>query len=760
MTALEHTGISAGSPAAAGARTELEVRGMTCQNCARHVREALQGVPGVAQATIDLDTGRATIRWTNGASNANAAVHAVTAAGYEASITAAPQRELGRSPSLWSGWGINLAVGVPVIAALMLGEWVFGLGMQRWFQWLAFFLAGLVQIIGGARFYRGAWLQLKAGSSNMDTLVALGSTTAFAYSLWALARGTHVYFMEAAAIITLISVGHWLEGRMSRRAASSMKKLLALAPSQARRLRSDGAEELVPLAELRESDVVVLRPGERIPADGVVMDGSSSIDESMLTGESMPVDKQAGATVYGGTINLNARLVIRVAATGESTALAQIIAAVERAQSSRANIQRLGDRVSSVFVPIVVVVAVIVGLWWGLAPEAARHTAEVLSRFLWPVSFADTVLALAVIHAAAVLIIACPCAMGLATPVAIMAGANAAAERGILIRDGIALEKAGTITAVAFDKTGTLTAGKPKITRTHIAAEAFGSDNLAIAAALARHSNHPLSQAIAAVATSDVQLTAHRETGGSGIEARLGNAVVRLGSLRWLSENRVPTSGAAAGEMVRLVDEWTNNGATVVGFAVDQKLAAIFGLEDTLKPGAADIVAQLQRDGQDVYLITGDNARTAEAIGRALGITPAQIAAGVRPAEKAAFIEKLQRSGQKVAFVGDGINDAPALEQADIGIAVGRAADIAQMAADIVLLNSDVHAIPESLGLARATLRAIKQNLFWAFFYNAAAIPLAAFGFLSPVLCALTMGLSDVVVIGNALRLRRWARHP
>ncbi len=775
--------------------TDFSVRGMTCQNCARHVREALQAVPGVVQASVQLDAGRVTVHWRADAPrDVGAILQAVTAAGFTASAmdpgASVPPRRVGIS----SGWSLNLALGVPVTAVLMLGEWAFGLGMTRWFQWLAFALAALVQLICGARFYVGAWRQARAGRSNMDTLVALGSTTAFAYSLWALAHGAHVYFMEAAAIITLISAGHWLESRMSERAAGSMKKLLDLAPTEARRKRTDGSEETVPVSALRSGDLVVLRPGDRVPTDGAVIEGASSVDESMLTGESLPVDKAAGAPVYGGTLNVNSILTVRVTATGAATALAQIIAAVERAQNSRAGIQRLGDRVSNVFVPVVVLVALAAGLWWGLAPHAAATTAEWLSRFLWPVHLHEAALALAFVHAAAVLIIACPCAIGLATPAAIMAGTNAAAERGILIRDGIALEKAGTITAVVFDKTGTLTAGKPAVTRHEVFTNT--TDALATAGELARHSNHPLSRAIATWQQPGVAFPANpeggssgpeialpgkpagisfaprglgfrpvggapwkplarfsppewQEIGGAGVQARMHGRLARLGSVRWLEE-----SGVAVEPGRGFIADATRSGATVVGLAFDAELAALFALQDTVKDGAADVVKTLVAQGLAVHLITGDHRSTAEAVAATLGIPAVNVAAEVRPARKAELVKELQARGMKVAFVGDGINDAPALEQADLGIAVARASDVARMAADIVLLKSDVQAIPEGLGLARATLRTIRQNLFWAFFYNAAAIPLAAMGFLSPVLCALAMGLSDVVVIGNALRLR------
>jgi Cu+-exporting ATPase len=766
---------------------DFNVQGMTCQNCARHVREAISSVSGVSTASVNLEQNRASVRWAKEVTpNVEAVVRAVKEAGYEAKKVESSELSVEKGKAWASGWTLNLIVGVPVTTLLILGEWVFGLAMERWFQWSAFVLATLVQIIGGARFYRGAWLQLKVRSSNMDTLVALGSTTAYLYSVWALFQHAHVYFMEAAAIITLISVGHWLESRMSARAASSMKKLLALAPAQARRRAPWGAEQVVPIAQLRGGDLVVLRPGEQVPIDGEVVEGESSVDESMLTGESVPVDKTPGAVVYGGTANLNRLLVMRVTATGEATALAQIIAAVERAQNSRAGIQRLGDRVASVFVPIVIGIAIATALWWGLAPESAQRAAQFLAQYLWPASPFTTALAAAIIHCAAVLIIACPCAMGLATPVAIMAGTNAAAERGILIRDGIALEKAGTIRAIVFDKTGTLTQGKPAVAAQVEFTTEF--EALALARSLAAHSNHPLSQAIARTEKPSVvgrgvltaprpksesgaesrdtsprraedsapYLSAWQEVAGSGIEVAFHGQPARLGSLNWLASFQVDLSTGQ-----EFVEAQTARGASIVGLAVMGKLAALLALQDPLKPGARDVVQLLQRDGHAVYLLTGDNKRTAHAVGKLLGIEETNIAAEVRPEGKAEFVKSLQqKTGGKfgVAFIGDGINDAPALEQADLGIAVGRASDVAQMAADIVLLKSDVQAIPEALGLARATLRAIKQNLFWAFFYNALGIPLAALGFLSPILCAAAMGLSDVVVIGNALRLRWWRK--
>ena len=720
------------------------VHGMTCSNCVRHVREAIQEVEGVRQATVSLDVGRATVKWSQDASpNLEAVVQAVKKAGYTAEVAHAHHHAV-------SDWQTTLWVGVLCTGILMVGEWALRLGTQRWFQWLAFALATVVQIYCGARFYRGAWGQLKRGSSNMDTLVALGSTTAYGYSVWALFAqpGAHLYFMEAAAIITLISAGHWMEARVSSRANDSLRALMDLAPAVATRRGTDGVETNVPVEQLVPGDVVSLKPGERVPTDGEIVEGASSLNESMLTGESLPVEKGTGAKVFAGTTNLNGRLIVRVTSTGEETALAQIVAAVERAQSSRANIQRLADRVSSIFVPIVIAIAIAAALWWGLAFEQASATHHALANFLWGAHPPATPIAAACIIAASVLIIACPCAMGLATPVAIMAGANAASARGILIRDGIALEKAGEITAVLFDKTGTLTIGQPAVAEHQAFAEAR---TIQLAAALAARSNHPLSEAIAALPRADANFDEWRELRGAGIEARHQGRVLRLGSLKWLGSLNVDIAISKD-----FANKWFTAGATVVGFAVDQQLAAAFALKDEVKPGARDVVGDLQRAALHTWMVTGDNSRTAGSIAEQVGIAGNHVFAEVAPERKAGIVADLQKRGERVAFVGDGINDAPALEQADLSIAVSRASDIAREAADIILLKSDIEAVPESIGLARATLRTIKQNLFWAFFYNAAAIPLAVFGFMSPVLCAAAMGLSDIVVIGNALRLRRW----
>ena len=741
---------------ASAVTTELRVTGMTCNNCARKVTDAAQLIPGVHSVVVSLAAERASVRWNSAdARDVSAVLLAIARAGFAVQEVSVGASRLGR-------WQWNLLLGLVVTAALMVGEWIFHLAMAPWFQWLAFALGGVVQVFCGAQFYRGAWRQLKVGSSNMDALVALGSTTAFGYSTWVLFAGLHrvaghVYFMEAAAIISLISAGHWLEVRVSDQASSALKSLLNLAPQMARRiqvaasvparsfdLRSFKPVTAVPMneievsvADLKTGDRIALRPGDRVPVDGVVIDGESTVDEAMLTGESMPVDKQSGSELFAGTVNLNGRLVLRVTATGESTALAHVIAAVQRAQSSRAGIQRLGDRISNVFVPVIVCLALLAGIYWAFAAGAEK----------------------AFVIASGILIVACPCAMGLATPAAIMAAANAAARRGILIRDGVALEKAGKITAIIFDKTGTLTVGKPELTKIlEVQISAHKIQNLS--AALARSSTHPISQALAGLSAERIEFSDWKEIRGAGIEANLQPSAsgagqplarVRLGSTRWLDECGVDLAGGA-----NFIAEWTGQGATIVGLASDRMLLGLFAVRDVVKANAAKVVEQLGRQGLKIYLLTGDHALTAVNIAKQAGIAPENVFAGVRPEQKAEFVKKLQAADRRVAFVGDGINDAPALMQADLGIAVSRASDIAREAADIILLKSEIEAVPEALGLARAALRTIKQNLFWAFFYNALGVPLAAAGLISPIFCAAAMGISDLIVIGNALRLLRW----
>ncbi|HEY1789251.1 MAG TPA: cation-translocating P-type ATPase [Verrucomicrobiae bacterium] len=726
--------------------TEFQIDGMTCGNCARQVADAIQAVPEVRSAAVSLERRIAVVQW-NGAQNVPAVLLAVQHAGYAAN------EMVGAVQARHSNWHGALWAGIVVTAVLMSGEWIFKTDRVRWFQWLSFILAGIVQFYSGAQFYRGAWRQLKMAATNMDTLVALGSTTAFGYSAWALISGTggHLYFMEAAAIITLISLGHWIEARVSEKAGNAVNALLNLAPQTAQILfRNPERLHEVPVSELRTNDEILLRPGDCVPVDGIVVDGESTVDESSLTGESRAAEKNVGRELFAGTVNVNGWLVMRVTATGEETALARVIAAVQRAQTSRADIQRLGDRVSAVFVPAVVVIAFGAGLWWGLAPASAHSVHNLFGHVLWH-SHTPVGVAAGFIIAAAVLIVACPCAMGLATPAAIMAAANAAARRGILIRDGIALEKAGRITALVFDKTGTLTMGTPEVASILEIQQARFKPQC-LAAALARASSHPLSRAVAALSTETIELDNWREVHGAGIEAQVRRipGLVRLGSLRWLAANNVDLDRAE-----QFIAKWTAAGSNVIGLAVENNPLAFFATLDALKPDAVNVIKQLRGQGLKIFMVTGDNARTAAGVATQAGISADHVFAEAQPAQKADFVKKLQTEGERVAFVGDGINDAPALAQANLGIAVTRASDIARESADIVLLRSEITGVPEALALARATLRTIKQNLFWAFFYNSIGVPLASLGFVSPIFCAAAMGVSDLIVVGNALRLLR-----
>jgi Cu+-exporting ATPase len=738
----------------------LPLAGMDCGGCVQSVQRALAAAPGVHAAIVSLERREASVRLdATRPATREQLVAAIEAAGYRVPAPSAPGVTTSESVNPWR---TAVFLGVPVTLALVLAEWGFGWGLNLDYQWTAFLLVLPVQVITGGKFYAGAWRQLRVGRSNMDTLVALGSTAAFGFSTWTLFstgtgfhdRTTHLYFMEAAGILTLISLGHWLEARMSAQAGAALRSLLTLAPTTTRR-RLEGREEEVPVATLQPGDLIALRPGDRVPVDAEVLEGQSAVDEAMLTGESVPEEKSVGSRLFTGTVNQSGALIARVTATGDATALAHIIAAVERAQSSRADIQRLADRVSSVFVPVVVGFALVAALAWGLAPDAMGALHQGLGLWLWPAHVPLSAAAGAFYIFAAVLIVACPCAMGLATPTALMAGVNAAARRGILIRDAVALEKSGRLNAVVFDKTGTLTEGRPRV----VASEDFrAADNRVVplaelAASMARRSQHPLSRTLAVLAPGDLPVEGWQERRGAGVEARWRGRTLRVGSVAWSRDDGVDLAAVQP-----FVDAWQAQGATLALLVADREVWGAFALRDELKPHAADVLGQLRASGHELFLLTGDNRHTAAVIASRAGIRPENIFAEVHPAQKAAKLRELRASGRRPAFVGDGINDGPALAQADLGIAVTRAADVAKGAADLVLLNSDLAAIPEALDLARATLRTIRQNLFWAFFYNAAFVPLAALGFLSPMLSAVAMGLSDLIVIGNALRLGRRGR--
>jgi Cu+-exporting ATPase len=670
------------------------------------------------------------------APGAAALLAAVQAAGYGATLADAPP-----APALpWiRGEGVRVLAATVLAAPLalpMLGL-LFG---RHWmldggWQWA---LATPVQFVLGARFYRAAWGALKAGSGNMDLLVAIGTTAAYGLSVYELLRADRaampaLYFEGSAVVITLVLLGKWLEARARRQTTVAIRALSALQPEMAR-VRRDGVELALPVAAVRVGDAVVVRPGERIAVDGIVVEGSSHVDESLITGESLPVSRDPGQAVTGGAVNGEGLLLVRVTAVGAESVLARIVRLVETAQGRKAPIQRLVDRVSAVFVPAVLGVALLTVLGWGLGTGDWR---------------------LAVLHAAAVLVIACPCALGLATPAAIMAGTGVAAQHGILITDPQSLEVAQSLHVVAFDKTGTLTEGRPRL----VAAESVEPNGrqalLAQAAALQAGSEHPLARAVAAAATLE-HLTspaalAVRAVAGRGLTGVVGGSTLCLGSARWMRESGVDT-GALAAQAAQLQLQ----GRTVSYLATMQPTPRLLGLlafGDEPKASAAAAIRRLDALGVQTVLISGDNAGSVNAVGRSLGI--GEVRAEVLPEDKARIVTELKARG-RVAMVGDGINDAPALAAADVGFAMGSGTDVAMQAAGITLMRGDPGLVADAIEISRRTTAKIRQNLFWAFAFNVVGIPLAAFGLLDPVMAGAAMALSSVSVVGNALLLRRW----
>jgi Cu+-exporting ATPase len=734
---LQAMSATATLPAAA---LTLQIDGMTCASCVMRVEKALKQVPGVVSAEVNLATEAATVQLAGHAAPVDALVAAVDKAGYTAhpvSPEATPTVPPAEAP--WRDAG-------PVVLAALLSlplllPMVGGLFGRHWMLngWVQFALATPVQFWLGARFYRAGWKALTARSGNMDLLVALGTSAGWGLSVFHLLRAGDgamppLYFEASAVVITLVLLGKWLEARARRQTTEAIRALNALRPEQAR-VRRHGVEAQVPLAQVRVGDIVVVRPGERVPVDGVVAEGASHVDESLITGESLPLVKEAQSPVTGGSVNAEGLLVVRTTAVGAESTLSRIVRLVESAQAKKAPIQRLVDRVSAVFVPVVLGLAVATLLGWGLA------TGDWESGLL---------------HAVAVLVIACPCALGLATPTAIMAGTGVAARSGILIKDVQALELAHAVDVVALDKTGTLTQGKPTLVA-HESAEGDAPALLALAAAVQAHSEHPLAQAVrdaaqqagvAVRAATDVRAVA-----GRGMAATVDGRALRLGSVRYMDELGVETAPLreraaglqAQGLTVSWLADATGAGARLVGLLA-------FG--DTVKPGAAAAVAALHRLRIDTVLVTGDNAGSAAAVARQLGI--AQVRADVLPEEKAAIVSALKAGGRRVAMVGDGINDAPALAAADVGIAMSSGTDVAMHAAGITLMRGDPGLVAAAIDVSRRTYAKIRQNLFWAFVYNVVGIPLAAFGLLSPVVAGAAMAFSSVSVVTNSLLLRRW----
>ena len=718
---------------------ELNVGGMTCASCAGRVEKALGKVPGVESVSVNLANERAHVELLGHVDPAQL-IDAVNRAGYSASLYQAQnqkavqddqQKRLHRER-----WALVLAIALAL--PLVLPMLLMPLGIH-WMlpAWAQFVLATPVQFILGARFYSAAWKAVKAGAGNMDLLVALGTSAGYGLSLyeWAIAApGTtpHLYFEASAVVIALVLLGKYLESRAKRQTASAIRALEALRPERALRV-IDGQEQDVAISDLRLNDLVLVKPGERFPVDGEVVEGQSHADEALISGESLPVPKQPGDKVTGGAINGEGRLVIKTLALGTETVLARIIRLVEDAQAGKAPIQKLVDKVSQIFVPVVLLIALATLLGWWLYGAPIET---------------------ALINAVAVLVIACPCALGLATPTAIMAGTGVAARYGILIKDAEALERAHEVNAVVFDKTGTLTSGSPQIA--HLAAlDGDEAGLLQAAGALQRGSEHPLAKAVldacAARHLNVPDVADSQSLTGRGIAGTLEGRRLALGNRRLLDE-----TGLAPGSLAESATAWEHEGRTLswlIEQSPEPRVLGLFAFGDTLKTGAQSAIEQLNERHISSHLLTGDNRGSARVVAEALGIR--DVHAEVLPADKAATVAELKKTGV-VAMVGDGINDAPALAAADIGIAMGGGTDVAMHAAGITLMRGDPRLVPAALEISRKTYAKIRQNLFWAFVYNVIGIPLAAFGFLNPVLAGAAMAFSSVSVVSNALLLKFW----
>lgn len=708
-------------------RITLPVVGMHCASCAGRVEKALSAVPGVQVANVNLALENAAITYDAGAVQPARLVEAVTGAGFESHL---PEAELSADPD-----NRREVVELVIAAALtlplltqMLAMWL-GLGWHLP-PWGELALAAPVQFILGRRFYAGAWAALKARTGTMDHLVVMGTSAAFFYSLWVMLRDGsaatgHLYFEASAVVITLVLAGKVLEARAKASASAALRALMSLRPESARVLR-DGQEVELPVAEVRKGDTVVLRPGERMAVDGVIAEGESEFDESLVTGEPLPVLRQPGDKVIAGAINGTGRVLVTAERIGSDTTLARIAQMVADAQTGKAPVQRLIDRISAVFVPVVLGIAVLTLLGW-LIVGATFETA--------------------LIAAISVLVIACPCALGLATPTALVAGTGAAARAGILIKDIETLERAGHIDLVIFDKTGTLTEGKPRVTDV-LALESDEDGLLALAASVQRGSEHPLGRAIVADASdrglSLSEVTGIKATVGAGIEGVVGGSKVLIGRQDF-----------AAPDWQGGMDEGlTEQGKTVVWVSRDGAALGLIALADEPRADARDAIAALKARGVRTALLTGDAETTAARIGTELGLD--EVRARMRPEDKVAAVEEFTRSGDRVAMVGDGINDAPALARADLGVAMGTGTDVALQTAGVALMRPRPSLVAATLDIAKATAAKIKQNLFWAFGYNVVLIPVAALGYLSPMLAGLAMALSSVSVVTNSLLLKRW----
>ena len=733
----------------------IPIEGMSCASCVAKIEQGLSEVPGVLHASVNLATEKATVAYQSGVANPDTIQDAIRGLGYTPSMPAAHEaetpamkaaRKQAAYRALRTKFWAAAALTAPVMVLSMSEHLRLPLSQAASF-WLQLLLTTPIQFWAGWQFYRGAIAVARHGTTDMNTLIAVGTSAAYGYSVAAtLAPGVftaagiapQVYFDSSAAIITLILLGRLLEARAKGRTSEALTRLIGLQAKQARVIR-DGRELDIPIEEVRVGDVVIVRPGEKVPVDGVILEGHSSLDESMLTGESMPVDKGPGETVIGATLNKTGSFRFNATQVGADTALARIVRLVEEAQGSKPPIARLVDQVASVFVPIVIGIALLTfGLWFAFGPSPA---------------FAS-----ALVNFVAVLIIACPCALGLATPTSIMVGIGRGAEQGILIRSGAALEQARALTTVVLDKTGTLTKGELAVKEIVVHTAGWSREKLLHYAGSAEQgSEHPIGEAIVKTARgATIALETPHDFAavpGHGIRATVQGQPVRVGNLRLMEVDGLPVAGLEA-EVLRLAE----GGLTPMFVAVGTSVVGVVAVADQVKDHARAAVAALKGLGLEVIMLTGDNPRTAAAVAHEVGIE--RVLAEVLPDAKAREVKRLQGEGRKVAMVGDGINDAPALAQADVGIAIGAGADVALEAADITLVGGDLRGVVTAIMLSRATMRNIRQNLFWAFVYNTVLIPAAALGWLNPILAAGAMGASSVSVVSNALRLRFFKPNP
>ena len=714
----------------------LLIEGMTCAACSARIEKVLNKIDGVTRANVNLSTNKAIVEFPSGLIDDNALIKAVEKAGYKAEVEV--ERDLDREKelrekeikSLKTSFIISAILSIPLFSAMffhMAGN--MNILTNGYFQLL---LATPVQFIIGYRFYKGAYHSLRGGGANMDVLVSMGTSAAYFYSLYNLIRGVHEYYFEASAVvITLVLLGKTFEAIAKGKTSEAIKKLMGLQPKTARVIK-DGIEVDTPIEKLEIGDIILVRPGEKVPVDGIIVEGNSSLDESMITGESIPVDKSVDDTVIGATINKFGSFKFKATKIGKDTVLSQIIKLVEDAQGSKAPVQRLADKISGIFVPIVVGVAVLI----------------FLGHYFVGGSFNS-----GLINAVAVLVIACPCALGLATPTAIMVGTGKGAENGILIKSGEHLERAHKMDTIIFDKTGTITKGEPEVTDIISFNGYEDAEILRLAASVEKASEHPLGESIVKKSGEEsielITINSFEAIPGMGLKASIEGKEVLIGNRKLMVKNDI-IIGDKENDLSRLEE----GGKTAMLISIDGNISGIIAVADKIKETSLEAINKLQDMGLDVYMITGDNERTAKAIAKQIGIT--HVLADVLPENKASKVDELKAQGKHVGMVGDGINDAPALASADVGFAIGTGTDVAMEAADITLMRGDLNGVVTAIRLSHRTMRTIKQNLFWAFFYNSIGIPFAALGFLNPMVAGAAMAFSSVSVVSNSLRLKRF----